>query len=588
MTQTAMSFRPDFFTLARIPLGLALLLGACQGSHPLTTAPETPTDPEVESNPESLPQPPALDTPSLSELQELAQQDPAAALNELDRLAHRQGELTSGQCLVYAQATMRLFDRKMADGSLSPTLAEDLLFDAEAAYDRWLTLDGSDVDGLLGLLHCLRQAGKPAQAWAAAEVLYGLLEPDLQAGRRVGTAPLLAVGQAGLDWTIARVQAQQGAPAGAYLAVVALDAAVDAGSEEAFLPLADLYAWSQEPELAMKTLADGLQARPDDLVLYGRMQNLGGSHRRLQGDLLEQVRETHPDRATPLWYLGEARYWQGREARHGADYLKALDCWDLAEDAFKQAMAIEGNYRATCEEWLFQVRTQRGWTLRDEGRRGDAAASFLDTLTGSPQQLEPESSPESLHLGIDAIVADFYRDGDLKSARSFLLDVCSVRDDDPNWTNNLGFFCRDLGVQAVRNEHPDLARQYFEESWAAYCRTVELSPDEPRLVNDRALIAVYYLDEHWDLAEQELHRAIALGTEAIAELPEDVPEEEHQYLDMAIGDAWENLAYLYLMRRGEIGQSETYIRNSLNHFPFRDRDGIPPLQARLEELRKQR
>jgi hypothetical protein len=70
-------------------------------------------------------------------------------------------------------------------------------------------------------------------------------------------------------------------------------------------------------------------------------------------------------------------------------------------------------------------------------------------------------------------------------------------------------------------------------------------------------------------------------------MAEDVPKTEHEYFDMAVGDAWENLAFLNLIRRGEIGDSETYIKNSLKHFPFDKRSGIPPLQAKLEELRKQ-
>jgi hypothetical protein len=107
------------------------------------------------------------------------------------------------------------------------------------------------------------------------------------------------------------------------------------------------------------------------------------------------------------------------------------------------------------------------------------------------------------------------------------------------------------------------------------------------VVNDRALIAVYYRDEDHDLAEQELHRSIALGTAALAEMDENVPQSEHEYVDMAVGDAWENLAYLYLVRRGEIGESEHFLRQSVKHFPYEERTGVQHLRVVLAELRKE-
>ena len=576
-----MSFRPEFQSLAI--LCLAGLIGGCQGSHPKTTAPEPP--PPVPENPST----PEIDQPveqeqglTTEEIRVLAAQDAASALNELDKL----GELDAEQAMLFADTSMNLFSQKAAAGSLSPALAEDLIYEAESSYQLAFELGADPISALSGMLNARSLGGDAQGAWEAGQWLFERVEPQLASGEYVASRTLLAIGSSGLAFTVASVQAGDPPPASAYKAAAALEAALGMGAGEAALPLADLYAWQNEPELALETLCQGLELSPNDLVLFGRIQNLGPANRNSQVEVLEKLRLDCPGEATPLWYLGEARYWQGRAARSAADYLKALECWDRAEESFEQAMSLNPEFETTCKDWLHFVRTQRGWTLRDEGRIADAAASFINTLQTDPSRLEAESEADSLRLGIDAITADFFRTDSLKEARGFLRQACAIYDANSNWTNNLGFFCRDLGTAALANGANDLAAQYFQESWEAYCRTVELTPDDARLVNDRALISVYYLDEHWDLAEQELHRAIELGNKTLAEMAEDVPQTEHEYFDMAVGDAWENLAYLYLIRRGEIGDSETYIKNSLKHFPFDKRDGIRPLQQKLEELRQ--
>ena len=578
-----MSFRPDFHSLAL--LGLLAGLGACTGPHRETTAPEPemvePTEVSEAGDPPAVQETPVLD---LEVLRATAASDPSRALNEMDELLTDFGQDSRLQ-LLFGDTTLAFFAQKQAQGTLSPSLAADLLEDALGAYESALKTGAPPADGLLGLVRTHRQQGDAGAAWDAALGLYDQVAPSLEQGDAVGPEILLAIGRAGLDLTVAALQVGEAAPANSYVAVLSLQEAVHAGEQDAVLPLADLHAWLGNPRAAIDTLAEGLHQAPADLTLYGRLQNLGAGNRNQQVAVLQQLRTDVPGQATTLWYLGEALYLQGRETRAAADFLKAIDCWNAGEEAFQQAMVLEPSYEETCREWLHLVRTQRGWTLRDEGRLADAAACLINTLEADPVRLEPASTPHSLRLAIDAVTGDYYNAGRLKDARNFLRRVCAIHDDNADWTNNLGFFCRDLGVAAAQAGDEALAKEYFEESWAAYSRTVELEPEEARLVNDRALIAVYYLDEHLELAEQELHRSIALGEKTLAEMGPDVPETEREYFDMAVGDAWENLAFLYLHRYEEIGDSETYIKNSLKHFPFDKRDGIPPLQQKLEELR---
>lgn len=232
------------------------------------------------------------------------------------------------------------------------------------------------------------------------------------------------------------------------------------------------------------------------------------------------------------------------------------------------------------------LRVQQAWTLRDEGRRQEAGVLLIAILTAAPARLEPVAEPDTLRLAIEAVAADFFRENDLAGAREFLGGICRVHSTDANWLNNLGLACRDLGVAATEAGDSAGAATLFEESWGAYSRAVEYAPADARIVNDRALIAVYYLDEHWDLAERELHRSIQIGTRQLAELPADVPEAEHRYVDEAVGDAWENLAYLQLVRRHRTEMVEEFLTESVKHFPHERRQGVALLRARLAEAQR--
>ena len=568
------------------------LLGACAATPKPHTEEEgtTPvvTTPEQEGAEATSPSEP-LSSLDLSTLAATLTQDPEGVLNQLDD-AEEEGLVGADQeadfCLLYAEASRELFDQRLAANRLDPALAETLCLDTRERAQAARAAGAEERDCLRLELDSHQRLGESEAAWSSANALRLLLE-DADAHDPEVAADLLRIGQAGLAWTIAQIQAGSPIPAAARHGATALARAADAGLIAACLPLSDLAAWQGLSTEALAALEAGLLLEPDNLDFYGRLRPLGDQNRQEGIRVLESVQAAHPSNATVLWYLGEALYLQGREARSVGDTLLASSCWDRAEDRFHQAMALREDYQASCEDWLFLVRTQRGWTLRDEGRIDDAASSLLNTLRQSPERLEPTSAPESLHLAIDAIVADYFRANDLKNARSFLRQVCAVRNDDGNWCNNLGFFCRDLGVMAMEAGDVEQAAELFEESWEAYSRAVELLPDDPRVVNDRALIAVYYRDEDHDLAEQELHRSIALGTAALAEMDENVPQAEHEYVDMAVGDAWENLAYLYLVRRGEIGESEHFLRQSVQHFPFEERTGVQRLRVVLAELRKE-
>ncbi|NQU48956.1 MAG: hypothetical protein HQ519_09950, partial [Planctomycetes bacterium] len=236
-------------------------------------------------------------------------------------------------------------------------------------------------------------------------------------------------------------------------------------------------------------------------------------------------------------------------------------------------------------DWLHLVHTAHGWVYWLEGSIDDAATAFLAALEADPDRLEAEANAESLRLGIYSVEGYFFEESRLDKILAFHSRLFKTYSDNPDWTNNYAFACRDLGVAKAQLGEAEEATKLFQDSWMAYSRTVELAPLDVRLVNDRALISVYYLDEHWDEAERELHRALLLGAEQQQQLAADVPDRERRLLDEAIGDAWENLAYLEVIRRKRIGRSEEFLAESIKHFPFQNRGGVARIRQAIEQLR---
>lgn len=516
---------------------------------------------------------PEPDGPTLASLRAARAEGLGAALARMDEAVGTLGA-DPAFWLLYADTTLDLFDESLAAGRPLGHLPED----AAAGYATALELDPGLRPARIGRTRALRLAGRAEEAAAEAERAWAA-DPQRE---RWSDRELIEVGLAGLGWTVLCIQDGGGVPPAAATAAQALEYAAARGAAGAFLPLHDLYAWQQSLPAAAEAAGRGLSQGADSEALFGRLRNLGASERNLQVATLEQARRARPDDAMLLWYLGEALFFSGQEARRAHDVLKADEAFDRAAEAFVLAQAARPDFAGSCAEWLHLLRVQRAWLLREDGRIPEAAGLALEALERAPERVEAEAQPDSLRLLLDALAYDLFAAGQLDEAVDFLGRVCAAHDSDANWMNNLGFFLREQGVAAVERGDAE-APAIFERSWLAYGRAVELAPEDARIVNDRALIAVYYLDEHHDFAERELQRSIALGTRQLAEMGPDVPAQERQDLDEAVGDAWENLAYLQLIRRGRTERVEEYLDESAKHYPHARRDGVAMLRQRLAE-----
>jgi len=588
MTSMLWSFRREILgrvlrdfrrcTAALLLLGVAY---ACKAGNQDSLPAQDPPAPPVATapRPQANQAPAAGQEPEKSILQQAAAaaavEDFNGALNLLDRIrAESAGDPEFW--LAIGAYSFALGQQRLAEGASQVAF---LFADAAEAYHAAAKLDAASLPAWSGAVRAEYAQGALDAAWSAGE------NYRTRAGAAADPAVLVEIGRIGLGVTIAEIQAGRPAPAAARAAESALRDAIAGGDPTAAQPLSDLLAWLGRTADARETLVAALSLAPEDTALFGRLKNLGAAAPADHAVALERVRAAQPRNGTVLWYLGEAHYLAHAAARTGRDFPRAYESLDRAEESFLDAMALRPDYEESCRTWLHLVRTSRGWALREEGRVRDAAQAFVAALEADPTRLEASPDPGSLNLGIYAVVADFFREGLLADARSLLTRVTAVHDGNADWWNNLAFACRDLAVLTQEADDADAAAELFEQSWQAYGRCVALSPGDARLVNDRALISVYYLDHDHELAESELHRAIRLGVEDLAKLPEDVTEEERHRKEEAVGDAWENLAYLDVMRRGRVDRAEDYLTESVNYYPYGLRRGVQTLRREMARLR---
>ena len=124
------------------------------------------------------------------------------------------------------------------------------------------------------------------------------------------------------------------------------------------------------------------------------------------------------------------------------------------------------------------------------------------------------------------------------------------------------------------------AMELMRRSWTAYERAAELAPEDVRIVNDAALVLVYYLHEDLERAERWLLRCVELGGAqleakraalAVEAVPERAAELESELdpLQEAWGDAHQNLGVLYWLHRRDGKSAEGWLLKALAIDPER-------------------
>jgi tetratricopeptide (TPR) repeat protein len=387
--------------------------------------------------------------------------------------------------------------------------------------------------------------------------------------------------------------------------------------------LGDLHTWIGNDTEAAAIFGRAIDRMPENQELLERLlsssKNLGPG---AAIAAFEALNARHPQNAAALFMLGRLRIREAlpgvadtpAETRHAfvdaeAELVRARN-FDLEDTAMTSA----------CLGWEVIARDGQGWCDYNNGNLDSAMETFLSMEElfegGMAWQLGAD-----LRSGVDGLwyVGDQFRQaGKWESAASAFAALHAYQPTDPNWANNTGFFYRDAGVEAetmarelcaaahglvtdevrlgelrlaaaiapelfgtpgevalfqhAANEHASSAIAMLEKSYEAYIDASDLVPEDVRIVNDTALVLVYYLHKDLELAEKYLLRSIAMGEEQLA-LDAAKPADEaldgvaRGMLTEAYGDAYQNLGVLHLLHKQDPAGAIPFFEKSVEIGP---------------------
>ncbi|MBC8407044.1 MAG: hypothetical protein H8E15_17650 [Planctomycetes bacterium] len=243
--------------------------------------------------------------------------------------------------------------------------------------------------------------------------------------------------------------------------------------------------------------------------------------------LLEKVDKSKGKDATMAWYMGYAEYsssprnWEQVRLH----FEKSLELnpgmsnsyFFLAQGAFDEGVRIqaEGDEARSKNAYRYAARS---WAKYLASNGPNHTASVLATADGGGSAIAQLKWLAGVAIG----------NGDVDSAIGINAWITTTTPGDVEAWNNLGVMYRDAG-QA-------------EKSLPAYAQAAKLSPEDPQVLNDWAVIYHYYLKTEDKKAKDLYQQSIDLAN-SIMEQP-GLSEEDRQRIRIALRDATNNLEKL--------------------------------------------
>lgn len=317
----------------------------------------------------------------------------------------------------------------------------------------------------------------------------------------------------------------------------------------------------------------------------------------------------------------ERREARNAAAAAGPDSLAALPGLDPAEVSrieqgylasealLRRSRAAKPEFEASCRGFEVMCRDGIGW-IRYHGKdyRG-AIEAFLSMNEVVERGIEWQLEGRLLSgvLGLEFVGAGYNEEEKFLEAAEVNELLMGLRPNVAGYANNVGFFLREAAValefsgrlfcRASRGEieaGPDLdrlreeagieaslaetpeergrleaasnaamerARELIGRSLDAYLVAARLAPEDVRIVNDTALVIVYYTHDQLDLAEELLLRCVKLGEEQLADSA--LAGQARMDLNEAWGDAHQNLGVLAHFFRNDSAAAVNWFERSV-------------------------
>jgi tetratricopeptide (TPR) repeat protein len=424
-----------------------------------------------------------------------------------------------------ARARCAAAEERAAQGDSEVAAAEQVLAQAEEAARKAIELDATAVDGWAVLGHVLIRAGRSDEAIAT-----------LYHAEQVGppSAELLLDLSDGL--LAAREFALENDDAGAAAARLSeAEAALDRASGLAdpqtrvLQRRAEVAAAKGDTKVALSLYRRAIHLRSNDTSLLEAHLALVSTTETFD-DGIDFYTGLVDEPALSRWYRSRAHELRGNvELRRTKDYVAAANDYLAAEQDFRTCGKLDAELRPKVDAYIPSLRAYRGHALTLAEKFPEAEAALFSATDLDPAHA---GALQFLHELQDAMWKKYGGESMPKEKwdeiRGFASKLATVEPGNAENWNNWGYFARECAK--------------YEESYLAYRRSLALDPQNPRYLNDTALILMYHLNRDLDRAQQWLEQAIAICDEEMHDSGKTNSRRAED--EVTIGDAYGNLINL--------------------------------------------
>lgn len=547
--------------------------------------------------------PTSTDTARLAEARSLLAAEPMRALEIVDGLLAEQPEWHDAR-LVAAEGSLRLAQNGSGQ-------AHYHLIDAATNFDKALA-DVEDADApaaLMMLAECRYQLGEYEEAHAAAvRAAKGFAAVNVPVNRTDAASAMLLAGRCDLKRLVALREAEKasgtpdrrgvvpvGSEAQSYAmrAAEAFHAARVEFPGDATIQLKLVHEWLDQPNEALKVIEHGLRQAPAETVIhdaYIEWMRDRGQFDALLGGYARLVRE-NPSTPVLRWHQARAVYSHADKLRHEGNFQGALAAYGKCDGIFGEYVAMVPAHRDTGNQWRALCALSMARTACDMGDLASAERHLLQGIDVSPLTTKYEDGKPVLVDGFGnhfagaafAIHKALTETGDDALARTLAFNERVLQRCPDQWGflyNNAALAARDLGVRKAQAGEDAAAMELWERAYRWYEKATVLSPDDARIVNDTGLMLIYHLDRDFDRARQLFERAIELGKEQLAALPQSAPVRDRELLEESVGDAWQNLAVLTRDQlKRPFAEYRAFCEEAVKYFPYQRREAAALLRT---------
>jgi cytochrome c-type biogenesis protein CcmH/NrfG len=308
------------------------------------------------------------------------------------------------------------------------------------------------------------------------------------------------------------------------------DPALRTLAAKAHVDLGHAFKWKDENDDASREYAAAMACDP---TVVNYQQLLGALGKESFASALEAgakaFRESSDAGATNdaglVWWLGWSRF-------DRKDFAKA-------DEAFSEAVRKEP---AFVNSWYYIALSR----YHQQDYDGAIAALRRHLDESAPDLLASIKSSAEANLRMLDFLVGFCAKKQRSLDAAILSEIqAEAAPENADYWNNAGLFYRDAGAELRAQGNPDereRAMSYFEKAYAAYGHALEISPDNPALLNDTAVMLHYYLDRDAEKAKAMYEKA---AQRAGVELERtDLSADQRELYQTALRDSKNNLAKL--------------------------------------------